>query len=148
MLASRGVSNITRKAYIGSSRILGSICIPMQRPFPSIMSFFLFEKGFRPYVDHHRSIGGSKDMDSNLISLHAVFLLECVFFSSNKTTHKPTHKHKHTHTHTNCGPGYTSMNVGTSTLLSCLPKKKVLDRVDRGIIQKTICTPSRKLQEN
>ena len=44
------------------------------------MSFFLFERGFRPYVDHRWSTGGSKDMDSNLISLQAVFLLECVFF--------------------------------------------------------------------
>ena len=67
-LASRDESNITRKEYIGSSHILGSRCIPTQRPFPSIMSFFLFERGFHPYVDHCWSTGGSKDIDTNPIS--------------------------------------------------------------------------------
>ncbi len=59
----------------------------MQRQVPSLMSFFLSTRGFRPYVDHRWSTGGSKDITSHLISQPLMFLL-VLFFSPNKHTHK------------------------------------------------------------
>ena len=89
-----GFYSITRKEYVGNSHILSLACIPTSRPLPSIMSFFLFERGFRPYVDHRWRASGSKDMDSNPIAYQVVFLL--VFLSFFCLT-KPRSNHK-THT--------------------------------------------------